>query len=110
MVTVKEVQLLYKRLKEDYKEAKARESEIDILQQNILHYIEIENYNAAQGSQLVKKLKEVRKARRAIKAQCSELQALVMRLDNAKLDEIKPSNNCGYALSLDEILNKEIPA
>ena len=110
MVTVKEVQELYKRLKRDYEEAKVRESEIDILQQNILHYIEIENYNAAQGSQLIKKLKEVRKARRVIKAQCNELQLLVCRLNNAKLDDIKISNSCGYALSLEAILNKEIPA
>ena len=108
MVTLTEVQTLYDRLKTDYKDAKAKESAIDILQQNILHYIEIENYNAAQGSQLIKKLKEVRKARRIIKAQCNELQVLVSRLDKAKINGIKINNNCGYALPIEDILNKEI--
>jgi len=90
-------------------EARSNESKIDILQQNILHYIELEDYNAAQGSQLVKKLKEVRKARRVIKEQVKELSALVDKLNNAGIKTINIRPCCEYALPLEEILNKEIP-
>ena len=109
MTSVKEVKELYQRLLRDREEMREKESQIDILQQNILHYIELENYSASEGSQLVKKLKEVRKARRKIKHEASELDCLYDRLKSAGIQDIAVTHNTGYALSLKEILEKKIP-
>jgi len=78
------------------------------LEQQILHYIELSSYNAAQGSQLIKKLKEVRKARRENKVKLQELKCLVDRLEKAKINEINLKQSNVYAIKLNDILSAKV--
>ena len=108
MVTVEEVQKLYNQILIDNDTAKNKLSVLDNLEQDILHYIEYENYSAAQGSQLIKKLREERKERRNIKYRCQELQCLVDRLSRANLNDISLKSSNYLRPSLEDILNKNI--
>lgn len=63
----------------------AIKGEYDMQEQDILHYIEFEKYDAATGSRLLKKLKEIRIGRRDIKNEYEDLQSILRRLDNAGL-------------------------
>ena len=108
MVHIKDVTDLYNQLLSDYNTEQKKNSEINRLEQEILHYIELESFNAAQGSQLMKKLKEVRKARRESKYKLQELQCLVHRLEKAKLNEISLKAPDFYSVKLDDILNTTI--
>ena len=78
------------------------------MEQQILHYIELSSYNAAQGSQLIKKLKEVRKARRENKVKLQELKCLVDRLEKAKINEINLKQSNVYAIKLNDILSAKV--
>lgn len=106
MVHIKDVTDLYNQLLSDYNTEQQKNSEINRLEQEILHYVEMESFNAAQGSQLMKKLKEVRRARRENKYKLQELKCLVDRLEKAKLNEINLKAPDIYSVKLDTILNK----
>ena len=70
---------------EQGEELSSKLSELDIKTQDILHYIENENFNASQGCILAKKIKELRIERRIIK---NKLQLLnLFRTNSNKLVE-----------------------
>ena len=55
-------------------------SKVDKEQEDILHFIELEKYNAATMMKVTKKLKEVRAKRRVIKDELGEVQAICSRI------------------------------
>lgn len=55
-------------------------SRVDKEQDDILHFLELEKYNAATMMMVVKKLKEVRVNRRIIKDELAEVQAVCSRI------------------------------
>lgn len=90
-----------------YNDLKGKTSNYDLAEQDILHYIEFEKYDAPTGSKLLKKLKEVRIARREIKDEYEELQSILHRIRNAGLNNYKrPNKNYTYrTVTLENILN-----
>lgn len=67
----------------------ALESKYDSEQQDILHYIEFNKYDAVTGSKLLKELRAVRLRRRAIKEEVDCLRSMKMRLQSAGLWDYK---------------------
>lgn len=57
----------FQNIEERMKELSEQQSIYDTKQDEILHYVEIHNLNAAQSCKLIKELKKVRKERRAVK-------------------------------------------
>lgn len=55
-------------------------SKVDKEQEDILHFLELEKYNAATMMKVTKKLKEVRAKRRIIKDELNEVQAICSRI------------------------------
>jgi hypothetical protein len=64
---LKQISVIINTADSEYKAFSKQLSLIDLETQDILHIIENENFNAVQGFQLAKQLKEVRVRRRAIK-------------------------------------------
>lgn len=79
-------------LRKRFKELDKFKSDYDLAEQDILHYIEFEKYDAATGSRLLKKLKEVRISRREIKDEYEELQSILHKINNAGLSNYKRPN------------------
>jgi len=64
-------------------------STFDLTLQDILHNIELETFNAAEGYMLAKRIKEFRVERRKIKNAIEQLQIFISCLDESKLVKIK---------------------
>lgn len=64
-------------------------STFDLALQDILHNIELETFNAAEGYMLTKRIKEFRVERRKIKNTIEQLQIFISCLDESKLVKIK---------------------
>lgn len=92
-----------------YNELDRLKSECDLAEQDILHYIEFEKYDAATGAKLLKRLKEVRRERRSIKNEYEELQSILRRMKNAGLHCFKrPNKTYTYrTITLESILNEQ---
>ena len=58
------------------KELSSEQSIADIKQDEILHYIEIDNLSASQSCKLIKQLKKVRKERRIVKNEINTINCL----------------------------------
>lgn len=83
-------------------------SAIDLEEQDILHYIEFNNFNAAQGYKLSKILKATREKRRAIKNKIAEYQKIVANSEDIDLDKLfenKPKSYTNKILKDDNIYN-----
>ena len=89
MDAVKTINNVYAELKKRFNELDAIKGQYDMQEQDILHYIEFEKYDAVTGSKLLKKLKEIRIGRRNIKNEYEDLQSILCRLDNAGLKGYK---------------------
>lgn len=82
---------ILKNLISTYQEANAEHNRLnkelsrcDLIQQDLLHLIEADNFNAAEGYFYAKKIKEVRMERRNIKLEIATIQKLI--------ENIKPSD------------------
>lgn len=93
-------------LRKRYNELKGKTRNYDLAEQDILHYIEFEKYDAPTGSRLLKKLKEIRIARREIKDEFEELQSILHKIRNAGLNNYKrPIKTYTYrTITLESIL------
>lgn len=68
------------RIKERQQELSALLSQVDLEEQDLLHYLEFEKCNAATLAKITKELKNVRIKRRAIKNEFEEIQKVRCRL------------------------------
>ena len=76
------------------------QSEYDLQRQDILHYIEMKKCDAIISAKLMKKLKEVREKRRAIK---EELAALTSIRDSSRKSKYK--NKTTYTFKTNVIID-----
>ncbi len=61
-------------------------------QNDLLHYIELENYNAATGSKLIKEMKQLRKERRIVKNKQIELLSILNAMEKSRVIKNKTAN------------------
>jgi len=85
----------------DYEHYKKEEIKYNNLQQDILHMIESESFDAARGYYLAKTLKDLRIERRKIKNELYNLEKLRMRTHNMK----KQMDN--YEVSLEKAQDRQ---
>lgn len=104
MINIEDVQKMYDEVINNKKVNIERLRKADTAEQAILHYIELGNFDAADGAKIMKKLKEIIKKRRIIKAELQETMCIADRLKNAKIDKIDLKESGAYAKSLEEIL------
>lgn len=57
-------------------------------QQDLLHAIEFERYNAAQGARILKRLKALRAERRIISNELEEVKSILERFDENKTNDV----------------------
>lgn len=89
MDAVARINEVYAAFHKRFSELDTMKGEYDMQEQDILHYIEFEKYDAATGSKLLKRLKEIRIGRREIKNEYEDLQSILRRLNNAGLKNYK---------------------
>lgn len=66
-------------------------SEADLEQQDILHFLEFDTYDAVTMVKVTKRLKEVRVKRRAIKDELLVIQSVLGRIGKAPLSHVAPN-------------------
>ena len=81
-------------------------SKMDLAEQDILHFIENENFNASQGFMYAKKLQEIRRDRRLVKKESATLKNLKDNFINKNYAELKTVS--GAILKQEELLQKRI--
>ena len=57
-------------------------------QQDLLHAIEFERYNAAQGAKILKRLKALRAERRIVSNELEEIKSILERFDENKINDV----------------------
>ena len=57
-------------------------------QQDLLHAIEFERYNSAQGAKILKRLKALRTERRIISNELEEVKSILERFDENKTNDV----------------------
>ena len=92
MNVVQEINDFTAKIRNRYSELHKKNSEYDLSEQDILHYIEFEKYDAVAGSRILKKLKEIRIERRKIKDEFESLQSVMSKLTNSGLLKHKRPN------------------
>lgn len=109
MTHVEELKNFESTLRKRFTELNELKSKYDLSEQDILHYIEFEKYDAVSGSKLLKKLKEVRRERRAIKNEYEELQSILKRFETSGLHKFRRTNkNYTYrVVSLESLLSDD---
>lgn len=65
------------------------QSNIDLKQQDVLHYIENNNFSACEGYKLSKQLKDIRNERREIKTEIEAIKSLRDRIHQYKSNIIQ---------------------
>jgi len=108
MIRINDAKSFYSKVSLECEEAKNKLSNVDKIESEILHYIEIGSYNAAQGSQLIKKLKEVRQVRRGYKAEYEEIRLIRDRLSKGDIDKLTYSPAKCVARPIGNILNAKL--
>jgi hypothetical protein len=82
------------------------QSEADLMQQDLLHYIEFQKIDAVTAMKLFKKLRQIRETRRKIKDEIGAYTSLISRLKMGNLIKYsvpkEPERTCRY--TIDEIL------
>lgn len=73
----------------EYKRLSKELSSKDLAIQDILHFIELENFNAAEGYTYAKMLKHYRKERRKIKNELETIQSLSSGFQNVVINKIR---------------------
>ena len=88
-------------IKSKFQECNKRLSEIDLKEQDLLHFLEFEKCDAITMMKVVKKLKEVRAKRREIKDEFDKINAVYTRLCNLKnLKESEITKHYNYKTSI----------
>lgn len=106
MDCIKQINDLSSQLQSRYDQLNKLKSDYDLIEQDILHYIEFEKYDAIAGAKLLKKLKEIRIERRKIKTEYEDTQSILGRLKNAGLHNYsRPEKHYTYrTVSIERIL------
>ena len=100
-IYAKDFNLYFNKIVEDIKELSKKLSELDKLQQQILHYVESEELDEDKAFKLFKYLKDVRKQRREVKINLKYAFEIKRRLSEPLPKKIK----CSYDfIDFDEIL------
>jgi hypothetical protein len=73
-------------------------SKYDLMEQDVLHMIESENFNAAEGYCLAKKLQDIRINRRNIKNEVQPIQTLVIfiKSNKSKIENVRDNVNLQF--------------
>ena len=106
MTHIEELKEFENNLESRFNQLNQKKSEFDLAEQDILHYIEFERYDAVTGAKLLKKLKEVRIGRREIKNEFEELQSILTRFKTSGLHKLKrPEKSYTYrTITLQSVL------
>jgi hypothetical protein len=86
---IEEMISAYTKAQKSYETLTRELSKNDLATQDILHYIELEDFNVILGFAAVKKLKDVRTVRRKIKNEMEPLQILLASLDINLLNSVR---------------------
>lgn len=86
---IKEMSILYERAKQECEKLIRELSSNECETNDILHYLEFEDFAFDVGYSVAVKLKKLRLARRRIKDELEPLQILTSMLDSQKLVEIQ---------------------
>ena len=73
-----------------YQELVKELSEVDLEQEDILHFLELDTYNAVTMMKVTKRLKEVRSRRREIKNELAMVQPICSRIGKPTLTNTVP--------------------
>ena len=82
-------------------------SQVDLEQQDILHFLEFDSYDAVTMMKVTKKLREVRGKRRIIKDELSEVQSVLERIGKAPLSHKTQSTYTYKTAVLSDISDKK---
>lgn len=91
--TIEQLEEIYQQLNLHYEYVKKQMSNIDLQMEDMLHYIEQNNFSASEGYLLAKNLKTIRQNRRQIKNEFELLQILFPLLKNDQFNVLKTKNN-----------------
>ena len=89
---ISQYNVFFEKLIKQREELKGKLCRCDLEQEDILHFIEFEKYDAITMVKLVKKLKNVRQRRREIKDQYQVAQMMCDRLKNQSKNEDRSYN------------------
>jgi hypothetical protein len=104
---------------EDYDAAYARVGELNLMQQDLLHMLEMDNINAPTINKIGSKLRKLRIERRELNAKVLYLQKFVDKaktygvkriIDELCDDKLLHYNDCDYIpriISIDDIIKRE---
>lgn len=95
---------IYDSIVTEYESLKQQHSEIEALQQDLLHEIENTNFNACEGYMLAKRIKDVRATRREIKNEVLTMGSLVNGFVNSNMEALKTTTK--RIESKDLVLNR----
>lgn len=82
-------------------------SEYDLEQEDILHFLELETYDAVTMVKVSKRLKEIRQKRREIKNELSMIQAIHARIGNNNLKYTTPNTYSFRTDILNDLVKKK---
>lgn len=110
----KELYKIYDEAKSSYEQTWKDIQKYDLIQEDILHLIEFNKFNACEGYMLSKRLQELRVLRRNAKNERQALQSLITKIEptlqNTKkaIDKIEKSfNNKKYNPRIIKVFSKE---
>lgn len=110
----KELYKIYDEAKSSYEQTWKDIQKYDLIQEDILHLIEFNKFNACEGYMLSKRLQELRVLRRNAKNERQALQSLITKIEptlqNTKkaIDKIEKSfNNKTYNPRIIKVFSKE---
>jgi hypothetical protein len=87
---INKVNTLVKEIFTDINTMKCELSRLDRMQSDLLHKIEMDNFNAAEGYALAKSIKTIREKRRNVKNEFERLQSI---RDSARMINRRVENN-----------------
>lgn len=79
---IEQINSIFEQVKVDIEHYKKELSRLDLTEQDLLHFIEAENFSASRGYCLAKQIKEVREERRKIKNELETLYTLYEKFIN----------------------------
>jgi hypothetical protein len=91
------VQNVYQNLNENLEKLSAKHREYSAKEQDLLHYIEFQKYDAIAASKLVKTLRQVRQEMRVVKDEYDSLYSFKTKMDNTGYpNAVKPKKIYSY--------------
>ena len=102
-VNFKEIVSYAKMLQSEYDEVKEEKSKLDLEIADVLHYIELNNFNAVQGYKLAKMLKDITERRREVKKAETQLDIIL----NNTISNVSKKSNKIANIEKEEYCNKQ---